>query len=149
MTTTTRKPLVEAYQQAQAALDSARAQWNALPTPEARQASGISLDALHRAHQSAVGALLADAAGRHRVEERSVVYLRLDENAQWTIDSPTDDGYPLEGYDDGPLNEACEGEDEDDEHDEDECDAVRAAAQEIELPDARELRDLLISYLGD
>lgn len=79
----------------------------------------------------------------HHIEERSIVWLRLEEG-KWVIDSPSDDGYPLEGYDDGPLNEACECESP-----EGECDAVRDAAAEIPTPTLHELFLLLKEYYGD
>ncbi len=132
--------LINAFHDAERAHDEARTRWNALPGAAERHASGIDLTALDNAKEAAAEALLADAAGRHHIEERSVVYLRLDDEGRWTIDSPTFDSYPLEGYDDGPLNEACE------EHGDElveECDAVRQAAQCIELPTAVELTDLL------
>jgi hypothetical protein len=42
----------------------------------------------------------------HHIEERAVVYLHLC-NGKWAIDSPSNDGYSLEGYDDGALHEEC------------------------------------------
>lgn len=42
----------------------------------------------------------------HHIEERAVVYLHLVDG-KWEVDSPSNDGYPLEGYDDGALHEEC------------------------------------------
>lgn len=101
-------------------------------------------EAAHAVLEEAARALLADAAKRHHVEERASVWLRLDDNGRWTIDSPTNDGYPLQGYDDGPVNTECEhGDDLDDE-----CSAVRDAAQHIELPTLPELLPVIQDYLG-
>lgn len=131
--------LIAAWRDAERAYETARLAWNALPDPEARHASGIDLPALDNARGAAAKALLAEAAGRHHIEERSVIWLRLDGDGRWTIDSPTFDSYPLEGYEDGPLNSECEHGDELS----DECEAVREAAQQVELPTAVELSDLL------
>lgn len=115
--------------------------WNAM-TPEQRKEVSPTTD--RGTVEQAARELIDDACDRHRIEERSTVYLRLSskgvDHAGWAIDHPTFDGYPLEGYDNGALNEACE-------HDgdglRDECDALRDAAMYIELPTATKLSTLL------
>jgi hypothetical protein len=53
---------------------------------------------------------IRDAVHRHPgIEERVGVYLVLRSDG-WVVDGPTVDGHSLYGYDDGPLNEACEHE---------------------------------------
>jgi hypothetical protein len=125
------------YTEAERAYESARRQWNALPTPEDRRASGIELDPLRVLRDTAAQALLVDASGRHKIEERSVVYLVLAADGAWTVDGATY-GDPLEGYPDGPLNEACEHDDGLDE----ECEALKSAAATSDLPTAVRLIDL-------
>lgn len=134
---TTIATLVARFTDAEHALEAARREWNALPTVQARLTSGLNLTALDDAVHAAARALLAEAADRHRIEERSVVYLCLDDKGAWTIDSPTFDGYSLEGYEDGPLNSACECDDKD------ECEAVRRAATAVPLPTGDQLLALL------
>lgn len=70
----------------------------------------------------------------HHIEESVTVWLKLnDEGTAWVIDSPTFDGYSLEGREDGPTNSECECDDEE------ACEALLARASEIELPTADEL----------
>jgi hypothetical protein len=80
--------------------------------------------------------LVRDAARRHRVQERCAVWLRLAPDG-WVIDAPTLDGYPLEGFDDGPGNDACPCPDPR------ECEALRSAAALLPLPTAEDLIVLL------
>lgn len=78
----------------------------------------------------------------HHIEERAVVYLRLGVEGRWEIDSPTFDGYGLEGYDDGPVNSECDC------GDAAACTAALEAAKQVPLPDAVELMALLRSAHG-
>lgn len=91
--------------------------------------------------EAAARALLAAAARDHHIEERAVVYLVMGPDG-WEVDNPSDDGYPLEGYDKGALNEECEcsgGE---------ECEAVREAAGVVSLPTLPELHAAVSAYLA-
>jgi hypothetical protein len=130
--------LVTDYRTATDALRAAEREWNALPTREARAALHDNIDALTKAQGSAARALIADAAGRHRIEERGSMWLELEADGTWGIASATLDGYPLQGYDDGPLNEECVCDDED------ECAALLDAVRLwLNLPTAEQLLPLL------
>lgn len=154
-TTVSSNLLVRQFREAEAAADAERKRWNAL-TGEQRQAenasraeSGDPIVSLWDNEERTAKALLAAAARRHHIEQRAVVYLVLGPDGTWQIDYPTDDGYPLEGYDNGAINEQCPNdEDEDGDHDTVECEAVRDAANHVHLPDAKQLRDLLVKRLA-
>ncbi|MGK5680194.1 hypothetical protein [Actinoplanes sp. URMC 104] len=137
---------VERFRDADRRYENIRCRWNALPTAEARQASGLrqTLDSTHDKRQSAAAALLHDAACRHTIEQKSGVYLLLDATGRWRIDPVTFDGAPLLGYDNGALNEACEHDGNDPDG---ECDVLTQAADTVELPTAGELTALMLSYL--
>ena len=81
----------------------------------------------------------------HHIEERSVVWLRLAEDGwEWEIDSPSDDGYPLEGYDSGPVNSECDCDDPKG------CEVMtRHARRNVPIPTLRELYLLLKNYYGE
>lgn len=98
----------------------------------------------------------------HHIEEAVRVYLVLDEDGKWAIDSPTADGYPLFGYDDGPVDDECQCGEEatfvpsprndgsghwEENHAEDHA-ACLEHARQIDLPTAWELYELLGKYLG-
>lgn len=87
-------------------------------------------------------AFIADAAPRHKIEERVGVYLVLGRDG-WTVDQ-TCYGQGLFGYDNGALNEDCEHEPE---HD-DECDALIDAANRLPLPDGWDLFAMLAEGSG-
>lgn len=132
---------VTAFREAERAYNHAVRAWNAMSQEERAASGGSQLTPLRQAQDTAAEALIADAVDRHKVEERSVVYLVLGPQG-WEIDTVTTDGDGLAGYDDGPISgEACEHGDE--LHDE--CEALGAAAQSVALPSARELTALLIS----
>lgn len=47
--------------------------------------------------------------GDHHIEEVATVYLRLSADGKhWEVDSPSNDGCPLEGYPNGHLHEECD-----------------------------------------
>lgn len=80
----------------------------------------------------------------HHIEERAIVYLKLSEDGKrWEIDSPSNDGSPLFGYDNGPGHEECP-----------ECpnwDAGNALARDVGmnvmLPTLPELHKMIGEYL--
>lgn len=131
------------FQAAEREYETARKAWNALPDPDARRASGIELTALDNAASTAAKAFVAEAAERHKIEERSVVYLVLGPHG-WQIDPATFGSGGLEGYDGGPLNEVCEH-DGDDDAVNDECEALKSAAAMLQLPDGEQLAWLMSS----
>ena len=180
-----RTGLVSAFTAAEEEYRTDTARWNALTPQErtqcAREAGsrdGGGLAALSDAVTEAARRLIEAAAEDHHIEEQAVVYLRMGAHG-WVIDSPTFDGYPLTGYDDGALNEAC------DQHDpsadeqpatdtatdqadniqadnvqagtdqagrelverlmEQECEALRRAADHVATPTAQELAVLLVA----
>lgn len=143
--------LIDTFAAAARAHESAVREWNRAVDPSARTASGLTdsqwmsvvqaarrldLTSLREAHHAAARALIADAAGRHLVEERAIIWLRLGTRG-WLIDGPTVDGLPLEGLESGPTNQACSC------RDRRECVAVCKAADSLPLPTAAELLDLL------
>ena len=73
----------------------------------------------------------------HHIEERAVVNLRLGTDGRWEIDSPTFDGYELEGYEGGPVADECQC------GDETSCAEALEAARRVPLPSAVELLALL------
>lgn len=80
----------------------------------------------------------------HHIEEMAKVWLKLnDAGTGWEIDSPSDDGYGLEGYDNGPLLDACECEDVEG------CEAAGAAADKLPRPNLRELGAIIARYFAD
>jgi hypothetical protein len=116
--------------------------WNRM-TPENRLSAALAKDHFtvnNRDVTKAAEAFAAVAADRHKIEEVAKVYLVLGPNG-WELDRPYDTD-PLEGYDNGPLNEAC-----DLDHGDElamECEALRAAANYIWLPSIDDIRILLI-----
>lgn len=78
----------------------------------------------------------------HRLEEIAKVYLRLDENERWTIDHLSDDGHPLDGYDNGVVDTECEHED----GTEDEHDALMQRANNTDLPTLPQLFTMLLDH---
>lgn len=125
---------------AETEFEARRRAWNALPTREARLASGIDLTSADDAKGEAAKALLVEAGDRHKIEEQARVWLVM-QGGRWVIDMPDHCGF--EGYDDGPV-QGCE-------HDAsliDECRAVMRAAQAIELPGPEGLHALLTEYLS-
>lgn len=146
-TTTTPRDYVDEFETTLRAFNNERAEWNTMPTPEARIASGIELD--HDSVRDAALALMADAADRHHIEQRAHVYLVLGSTG-WAIDSPTFDGGPLDGYE-SPLNSECEHQDHitetlTAERLNDECQALLNAAEWIDAPTADELTTLMNDY---
>jgi hypothetical protein len=115
---------------------------------EEHSAFAARIHAAHQAKERAALALIADAVGRHKIEERSVVYLVLGPNG-WEIDGPTTDGSGLYGHDDGPIaGEACEhssGLHPDSDELNTECRALADAAAYVPLPNARQLTAKLIA----
>ena len=83
---------------------------------------------------------------RHKIEEAVRVYLVLDElpdgRLRWVIDDPSVDGMALFGYDSGALNEDCNCDRPA------ECERMREAGDQIELPDGLDLMRLLAEKLG-
>ncbi len=81
---------------------------------------------------------------RHYIEQTALVYLRLDDaGTKWIVDSSSLDGYSLDSaYDDiSAHNSECPcGTPE-------ECERARAAADQIPLPNARELAALIVQAL--
>jgi hypothetical protein len=116
--------------------NQARDAYNASPASQ-RTGTDTVTPLYEQAHEAAVR-FVAAAADRHHVEEKVTAYLSLGPDG-WKIDAPTFDGYPLEGYRDGAVTDACEHEDE---H-ADECDALRQAAEYLPLPTGPELGLLL------
>jgi hypothetical protein len=98
-----RTGLVAAFTAAEEAYRAEIARRNALTPQERTQSAregGGGLRALSDAVTATARRLIEAAAEEHRIEERAVVYLRMTARG-WVIDSPTFDGYPLTGYDDG------------------------------------------------
>ncbi|MCY1141526.1 hypothetical protein OWR29_26310 [Actinoplanes sp. Pm04-4] len=120
--------------------------WNSLPTPEARRASGLAqdLEAADAERRAAVDALLREAAGRHRIDERAGVYLTLGPDRRWQIDPDHTDQEPLYGYEMGPDNQGCQHDNSDLD---DECHQVAIAADDLGLPTLTELAGLLLNHL--
>lgn len=133
---------VTAYHTARSDFNRTRSAWNALPTPEARLASGIDVTGSRQAMETAARALIGDAAGRHKIEETVKVYLVLGPSGRWEIDGGSDCGIAGEGYDNGPSADGCDPDDFDD-HDDSECAALADAASMVEPPSVRELIDML------
>ena len=81
---------------------------------------------------------------RHYIEQTALVYLRLDDaGTKWIVDSSSLDGHPLDSaYDDiSAHNSECPcGTPE-------ECERARATADQIPLPNARELAALIVQAL--
>jgi len=134
-------PLPETFTNAHRAYESARQRWNATSTPRERQDADPDLTVLKQTRAAAATALLADAASRHRIDELSVIWLRLNEHG-WQIEDPIVDGPPLNGFPGGPFNEGCECDDQR------ECAAVRMAATLLPLPTMQELLVLLADACG-
>lgn len=130
--------LVQDFLTAQSALEAERRRWNAL-TQEQRVADKFGYG-LNDSAKRAAQALLADAWDRHTIEETAKVYLVLGPDG-WRVDR-TSYGQALEGYENGPLNEACECDDRR------ECDALRQAAEYLDLPDGAELIPMLQADLA-
>lgn len=128
--------LIGAFRAAQQRwLDALPEDRRAIPkgTPEYEQ-----VEALNKAMTEAGRALVLDACERHRIEEQAVVYLDFGTDG-WVVHSG--DGYPLEGYQSGPITgESCD-------HDDalmEECQAVaEAAAYAFPTPTLTELAALL------
>lgn len=135
---------IDAYRAAEREMQLLTRDWNALPTPEARLASGISFDAARTALNAAAVALIGDAGPRHKIEQMSKVYLVLDPaTATWVIDGGTDHGVAMEGYNSGASCDGCEC------NDSDECQAVAHAADHaVSLPGARDLSAMLTAELA-
>lgn len=74
----------------------------------------------------------------HHIEQKAVVWLALADEG-WEVDSPSDDGYPLEGYENGALHEEC-----DECEDWDEGDAAAKGAPDV--PTLPELTVILNAY---
>lgn len=135
---------IDDYRAAQAAYETLRRRWNALPSSEARAASGISFTDVDAAVERAAAAVIREVGPRHRIEEWSKVYLTLGPAGTWEIDSGPDAGVAADGYDGGPGTGGCD-------HDEgldDECAALAEAASTVSLPSAAELVVMLADQLG-
>lgn len=130
---------VQAFRAAEAARRTAVVAWNALPNEQARAASGIDLASASRAVRQAAAALAADAAGRHRIEQRSAVYLKLGVFG-WEVDGGYDCGVAVDGHGDA-VNSECEHDDT--AQADAECQALADASALIALPDARTLIEIL------
>ena len=80
----------------------------------------------------------------HFIEQTLAVYLRLsDDGRRWIVDAPTVDGIRLDSVYDDELakNDECGcGRPE-------ECERIRDAADELPLPTAEELIDLILDAL--
>lgn len=77
----------------------------------------------------------------HRIEEAAKVYLVLSaDGTHWELDPVTLDGHPLDGYEHGPLNEACDC------RDPAECRTALAAAQHAHLPTAAQIARMLTQH---
>lgn len=94
----------------------------------------------------------------HHIEERAVVWLRLSlDGKSWEIDSPSDDGYPLEGYDDGAVHDACDYCDELFQDKDPRADEIHREGADLaddyqrlpDIPTLAELYTLIGDYLGE
>lgn len=125
--------------------ESLRTSWNQM-TPEARTSAKDHFTVNNRDVAKAAKAFAKAAADRHRIEEVAKVYLALGSNG-WELDRPEDpDPHPLDGYENGAGNDACY-----DDHNVDlneECNALKAAANYISLPSMSALRHMFTELEG-
>lgn len=138
---------LERYRLADAQRQSLTAQWNALPTPEARVDSGLSplLRDADRAARVAAEKFIADAAPRHRVEQTAKVYLRLGDDLQWKSDYSNPNGEVVESaYDETESSAITEGCEDHAEGLDGECYALAdAVARNVPMPSAGEIGSML------